>query len=622
MRSTARRGRIVEEENFLDVMSVVKTVGYYHNIHLEYGKWPMQMHITPEKSVIFLPLIKGRGEEFHRKLRMLAAHEVAHAKYSRPDLVPEDSKLTFMEIRKSMTPGQLNILNWIEDIRIELLMEHETDTRILPMPFSEFRRLFNRQVVTKGDPEQLLIKMQYHLMEQDFEIAPHLELVYENRFRKLVQKVTSSFKGAREEESLQQGIDLTYKIEEIIRELFPQQQSKGSGQEGEKGQEGEEGKESAGSNGQGSADSSSSQSGSSQSGSSQSKGNSDISDMSDENLKEAIKQSLHGGEHGSGSGQDQEEIPEEVIEDILEKLKKHAEGKKQSNIESREQRGNAISAKELKELNNSNGEATGIKYIEDVEQMSSKQAKNYSHRMLTKYNQAIEEFRRLFSGGWRAPRRGIRTGREAGDINTDDLYKARLGGKDRTIYQSRTKKSMPGLNILVCLDNSGSMDSHTKHLSESGSLLSQSIRGLSGKSTKMRVVYFSDNVLVAKDWNTPYKYFTIDDLKYHQCSTPTGGVLEREYSSLILQEGDKFLVVVTDGYPNRSSELEEQIARYRAKGVYTLAIIFGGMDAKEFGFDKAISYDSDDLKNLPSILARDVRDLVKTYSKDKLRAVG
>ena len=336
------------------------------------------------------------------------------------------------------------------------------------------------------------------------------------------------------------------------------------------------------------------------------------------------------GGAGSSVGGSDIEIPENVMKQIAEKIaelqKQFGEGEQAGSlsapsfdVEGDEK--NKVTDKELQELNGTRGREL-ITYLRGLPPQDPSAARRFEEQTSARYGQAITSFRKLFSGGWRAPRRGVKMGTEVGNLETDLLYKARLKGKDRGLYSRPTIKTLPGVNILVCIDNSGSMDSYTDKIAESGIVLHEAVKGLH-KNTKMRVVFFSNQVFIAKDWDDKkYKSYSIQTLKEHQSGTPTGRVLKHEYSNFISQEGDKFLVVVTDGQPNDRDSVTEEIARLKKKGVFTLLIRFGGRGNTNEGFDEVLSYSSQRLPTLPNILAQDVQKLIGRYAKKKMRAVS
>jgi hypothetical protein len=547
--------KYTREEEIVDVVSfIVSSVLPGHLLRstkIELGHWPCtQFHPYDEKNLkevrgtytIYLPLIKNMSFEFFQKIKMFAAHEVAHILYTYSNV-----QLTEFQFKCKGDPFTKNVLNLFEDIRIEKHLEkqhHEILSQLLPLSFKEFRRLiFSQLGIGKTDVNKLLFRSQLSLIDVRLDLSTELESIFANHLLPIIAKYKGNFS------SPEHTIGITIEVVNVLKQLFPEEVKEITEQM--KAQE------------------------------------------------EAMKAQKVAGDGNPIEGEGtlvstpyMEELEgTEVLlgEDFKDKLQKALAG------------GHCIPVKE------------------DISRPSMNIT--YRNEILKTYRSSVQAFSKLFAGGWRAPRQVVRTEVEEGEIDPEFLYKGKLRGKDRGVYQSTKRSLAEGLRVLVLLDKSGSM---TK--AQMNKVLQTSVvidQACSVKNNvKAKIMYFTDRCQVARDWDDKIGHFNrLEQLVHHQGGTPTAGALNLELPDLLKQDGDKFIVVVTDGHPDNTEEARKAFLKARSYGVKILYLEFsssGGSNVKDC-VDYYLKYNNDQLSRLPNLLYKDIMKVIKDHGKQVLR---
>lgn len=230
------------------------------------------------------------------------------------------------------------------------------------------------------------------------------------------------------------------------------------------------------------------------------------------------------------------------------------------------------------------------------------------------YASSIEQFKRLFTGGWRAPKRSYKREREYGELDCNFLYKAKFKGQERTLYQQTKVSPLPGVSVLCMLDISSSMAKYLDRVIDTSIILNQS----NSHDVKMRIVLFTDNLIILKDFDSKFTLTNYTQTKDIMASTPTGEALDLEYKNLITRSGDKLLVVVTDGQPNNLEHTKAQLYRYKKSGVQILYIQFG---ESYNHFYEVVDYSitAVNIAHLPQVLSTELHKVLHTYALQKIQ---
>jgi hypothetical protein len=598
-----------ENDQLIDYLSIlIKAVANgRHNIKVAVGPWPTTATSNPRSPrpnyTIFLPLPKKISPEYAEKLKMFAAHEAGHVAYS----FSEDDLITAMEEgKKDKLFG--HVLNAFEDIRIEHLIERDiklSSTNLLPMEFIKFRRLFAEQMGSgKEGMFKLVLKGQFALNKVDFKLKDELlEQIFKKNFSSMFSEGTIDTVINSNYQSTGELIKLTTKFTAKLRELFPPKETEGE----DEGDQSSDGQPSEG------------------------------DDASESEKPGKGKQSQKGKRKGKGKGEqgDDESDSSEPSKGKGQKGKgqqkkgilETAEGLRTESMVGEEEdlmEGDVEMMKELLEqLNNAlqsnQGGGGDIEYDEKF-RVKEFVDKNSKSNVVKKYAHSIQGFKRLLLGGWRAPKNILYPEIELGEIDPELLWKGKFKGRDRRIYQDQRQVLADGLNVLVLLDNSGSMSSYTTQLSNIGVVLDVACKATAAQSNiHSRIVYFTNTCVVAKDYEDKHAMVpSSTKLAGYQSGTPTDETLGYELPGLLSRDGDKFLVIVTDGSPSDSRAMINYLDRYRQFGVKILYIEFGSRST-EFAnhVDYAICYKGDQMKDLPVLLSKDLQKVIKDHAKHR-----
>jgi len=598
-----------ENDKLVDYLSIlIKAVSNgRHNIKVAVGPWPTTATANPRASrpsyTIFLPLPKKISPEYAEKLKMFAAHEAGHVAYS----FSQDDLITAMEAgKKDKLFG--HVLNAFEDIRIEHLIERDiklSSTNLLPMEFTKFRRLFAEQMGSgKEGMFKLVLKGQFALNKVEFKLKDEvLEQIFRQNFSSMFSDSTINTIVDDNYHSTEELINLTTKFTAKLRELFPPKESEGD----EEGDQSSDGQPSEGDN-----ESNSEKPGK---GKQSQKGKGKGKGEQGEEESDSSESSKGKGQKGKGKNQQKKGILETAEGLRTESMVGEEEDLMEGDVEMMKELLEQLNAA-LQSIQGGGGE---IEYNEKF-RVRDFVDKNSKANVIKKYNHSIQGFKRLLLGGWRAPQNILYPEIELGEIDPELLWKGKFKGRDRRIYQDQRQVLADGLNVLVLLDNSGSMSSYTTQLSNIGVVLDIACKATAAQSNiHSRIVYFTNICVVAKNYEDKHAMVpTNSSLSSYQSGTPTDQTLGYELPGLLSRDGDKFLVIVTDGAPSDSRAMISYLDRYRQFGVKILYIEFGS-HSTEFTdhVDYAICYKGDQMKDLPVLLSKDLQKVIKDHAKHR-----
>ena len=531
---------------------------------------------------IHLPIIKNMSHEFFEKLKMFAAHEAGHVAYTFPHPVLNIEQKNACDKKDWL---KLNAMNGFEDIRIEWELERKriqssTLKRLLPVSFKNFRKLVYGQTGTtrRLDPDtpeekkkfdkayylfgRLLLKSQLDLIGFSHIInEPEVKEAYDTNFAPII--AANKHYGYN---NPKWTIKITKEFLDMFKKVFPQEaqdlndhQDQADSDQGQSTDSPQTGESGEGKEGKGKKG---------KKGESESIGNKsaykseDVGPLQGKEVEEALKKAMQSG--GAGGG----------------------------DVQYEDRKKNSLSLSEIA-------------------------------KVLRQYGNAVSAFNRMFCGGWRAPSHKVYTETDEGEIDPEFLYKAKFGGKDRTIYQDTRKAIAEGLNVLCVFDNSGSMSHAQMRKVLDMSIIIDKACAVRN-NIKARLVYFTNRTIVARDYDDKSaKFDTLSDLMNDQGGTPTGEVLQLELPKLLSRKGSKFLVVVTDGQPNDVQKTKAALQRYREFGVKILYVeLDGGGNTFKDSVDYYIEYDSEQMERMPIVLSKDILQVVRDHAKKSLKGVA
>lgn len=571
-----------QEDYIKDVLVLVKLLCRHSTLPtIRNGAWPLTIY-NKDEYTIELPF-KKKGRAYYDKLKMFTAHEVGHVLYTW-DNSHKDKILKLSKFE--------NIIhNYLEDIRIECAIETSINSWIkyvLPLSFKDFRYLLHYQLGQESTNiiDLTMYKIQWYLMRQDFDAGEEANLLFETKVEGLVSALKRIYQPYTCTSN--QAILLTIEIAKQLAQLFKNEMP-------EQTQEKE----------------SENKSGESETGHGSSTRDAENNTGDDEGSRGEDRCESGGAQadesdNKEARGADRENTEDEHITSIP--LSTSVDGEDAEGDE-------YIDDDKLQRVITTyyNDNIIPIVYIRSKEEGLATTRDRIKH-VHTTYASSIELFKKLFSGGWRAPRRSIRREREQGDLDVDFLYKARFRGKERTLYQSTHIDQLPGVSVLCLLDISGSMSDYIKEVVDTSIILSQSAT----KDIKMRVVLFTDVLVQVKDYDSK---FVLPQESYIQSimgGTPTGEALDKEYKNFMYRGGDKLLVIVTDGQPNNIKYTQENLLKYKEAGVPILYIQFG--DNTDI-INNYVTYTikSKNVKQLPKVLPQELYKVLHSYALQKLK---
>ena len=622
-------GKNIElEECMYEVTLIIKSIIGYKTIpRLVIGNWPMaSFNFKNKQTCIYLPF-KKKGREYYDKLKMFAAHEAGHIAYTYVDTDLFNKKnVSYPEyVKNNLDAYERSIENYIDDIRIEsAIMNNKTQAKaLLPMTFVDFRQLLNEQMESPtGNPEKLLAKLQWYLMGMNYIINENLEEEFQEEIVPIVFNYYEFLKEASlsrisfEASALfEEQVTISKQITAYLRKAYPKitnitiirapkkdkfesieednplpdfpqpnsitiavgdnesEQSKNSGLDVDPG-------------------------------------------ALEEAIRKAQQEGLFDDMENNEQDIDDSLIPKEGANEINSVPIAGGSGEEGDSFEDGL---GLVKESDLKDVQDVlKGVVSPVSYKE-LPTTGALVSKKNALTIKNKYSKAITEFGKLFAGGWRAPRRHVSKEKEFGDLDTDQIFKIKMKGKDKTMYESRRLQQVPGLNVLVMLDGSGSMSSYVSQIIESGFTISYS----KPRDVKMKTVVFTNTCFVLQDYDDKSSLLPEEhSIKNNMGSTPLGESLANEYRFLMRQRGDKFLVIVSDGSPDNRELVDDQLNLYKKQSVTILFLQFGNpSSAFKDKVDYFFSYKDQELIHLPKLLSRDIQSIVKKYAKKSLQTI-